>query len=747
MLMAPRYVWDGFVLDLDGYRLERNEVPLALEPKAFELLALMVQRPRHLFTKQEIFDIIWCDTAVTDHALTRVIAQLRKVLGDDSRDPKYIETVPSKGYRWAVPVAVESATPASAGTSEAGPRSASMAAAPGVAGNPFRSHGLAAVLVVSVLAALGIVAMTRSDRSGSTTTGVRAASYPHPGTVRQPVQLTTHAGLDVHPDLSPLGDAVAYSSDRSGAFEIYVRAFGGTSRDTAITSDGGHNVQPAWSPDGRLLAYHAVGRGGIWVIPSRGGLPRQIAPTGSKPTWSPDGGRVAFQSDEQLVVTPTAFGAQHGSTIWSVDANGNDPRELTRLGQPAGGHAAPAWSPDGRHIAFTVFDGAEDDGLWILRLDTLECRPGLLRSGLYELAFAPDGSALYVTSGEAAILRVPFDASSGTVREPHTLIPIAGVPGVRGVSVAADGGRVAFSGIALNSQIWAQPVRRDGSVSGPARPLTNDTSHRNSLPAVSPDGAKVAYMSRRSGEPAHVWVMDIDGGNGMQVTADDAKDWLANWFPDSRRVAYLSRRGNRRGLWAVDTATRREELLFDFDPTQIGVSAATLQRGQLAELELAPSMRRAAFSLISPPTGRRIIYVTPVDEFTPRPVTRPDVSVGYPAWSPDERRLAVEIKVRSSMHAAVVDVEAGTLRRLTDERGQTWVRSWSPDGRKIAAAALRDGVWDLRWIDADTGAQKIITPPGAPNVYVRYPEWSPRGDVIVFERGEVRGNVWTLAVR
>jgi Tol biopolymer transport system component len=241
--------------------------------------------------------------------------------------------------------------------------------------------------------------------------------------------------------------------------------------------------------------------------------------------------------------------------------------------------------------------------------------------------------------------------------------------------------------------------------------------------------------------------MDIDGGNGMQVTADQEKDWLASWFPDSRRVAYLSRRGSRRGLWAVDTATRREELLFGFDAAQIGASARTLQRGQLAELELAPSMRRAAFSLISPPTGRRIIYVTPVGEFTPRPVTSPDVSVGYPAWSPDERRLAVEIKDRSSMQAAVVDVEAGTLRQLTDERGQTWVRSWSPDGRRIAAAALRGGVWDLRWIDADTGRQKIITPPGAPNVYVRYPEWSPRGDVIVFERGEVRGNVWTLAVR
>ena len=102
--MATRYRWDDFVLDLDSYRLERAGVPLSLEPKAFNLLALMVQRPGHLFTKQEIFEALWADTAVTDHALTRVVAQLRRVLGDDAGAARYLETVPTRGYRWIKPV-------------------------------------------------------------------------------------------------------------------------------------------------------------------------------------------------------------------------------------------------------------------------------------------------------------------------------------------------------------------------------------------------------------------------------------------------------------------------------------------------------------------------------------------------------------------------------------------------------------------------------------------------------------------
>lgn len=83
----------------------------------------------------------------------------------------------------------------------------------------------------------------------------------------------------------------------------------------------------------------------------------------------------------------------------------------------------------------------------------------------------------------------------------------------------------------------------------------------------------------------------------------------------------------------------------------------------------------------------------------------------------------MEIKDGSSTRAAVVDAETGTMRWLTRDRGQTWVRSRSPDGTKVIDAALREGVWDVRWIDAATGQQKVITPAGPPHVYFRYPEW------------------------
>ncbi len=73
---------------------------------------------------------------------------------------------------------------------------------------------------------------------------------------------------------------------------------GGGSAETPLTSDGGQNVQPAWSPDGKLIAYHSLRHGGIWVIAARGGTPKQLTTIGARPAWSPDGRRIAYQSDE-----------------------------------------------------------------------------------------------------------------------------------------------------------------------------------------------------------------------------------------------------------------------------------------------------------------------------------------------------------------------------------------------------------------------------------------------------------------
>jgi Tol biopolymer transport system component/DNA-binding winged helix-turn-helix (wHTH) protein len=738
--VAVKYRWDDFVLDLDGFRLERGGIPLSLEPKAFNLLAMLVERPGHVFTKQEIFERIWPNTAVTDHALTRVVAQLRRVLGDEARDGRYIETVPTRGYRWLpkvepVPIVPDSPRPE---PSAAAGHSPSVTVPPIASSRRAVFPGLAFGLAVAIVL-LGLAAWTQ--RVTSTERGETRVGPPRD--LPWPVQLTAHAGLDLHPAFSPQGDAVAFASDRSGTFELYVRALAGPATEVALTSDGQQNVQPAWSPDGSLIAFHSYARGGVWVMPARGGAPRQVAVEGSHPAWSFDGQRIAFQSDEPSDVTPSAFGAQGGSTIRVVDVDGGNARQLTNRGQPLGGHSAPAWTRDGRFVAFTVFEGARSNGVWLVSVEsgkTTQLLEG--RRGNYELAFAPDDSAIYVAGGDPFVTRLPFDKQAGTLAGQREMMAVPGVAGVRGISMSPDGRTLGIAGLSVSSQLWAQPIAPDGTGRGEARALTTDTSRRNSKPVVSADGSRVVYVSIRGGEPPNVWVIGVDGTGGAQVTTNDSPDLLPYWFPDGRRIAFVSTREQGMGLWSVDLETRREELMLQLTDVASKVSAAA--NGTLTESSLSRSMSKLAMDMLTPPFANRQVFITSTATLEPRPLSDPAQWVGYPAWSPDERQLAVEIKNGSSTHAGVLDAGTGALRQLTNERGQTWIRSWSPDGKRIAAAVFRRGLWDLRWIDAESGAMGVITAPAPPRVYMRYPEWSPRGDLVVFERGELRGNVWML---
>jgi Tol biopolymer transport system component len=308
--------------------------------------------------------------------------------------------------------------------------------------------------------------------------------------------------------------------------------------------------------------------------------------------------------------------------------------------------------------------------------------------------------------------------------------------------MSPDGRSLGLAGPTITSQLWAQPIAPDGTGRGAPRALTTDTSRRNSLPVVSPDGSRVAYVSTRGGEAPNVWMIGVDGKDSTQLTDNQGPDVQPYWFPDGRRVAFLSTRQEGLGLWVVDLATRRETLVRQLADFTTGVREAG--KGVLAEPALSPSITKVVLALVAPPSANRQLFISSTTAPNARPLTDASQWVGYPAWSRDEKQLAVELKIGSSTHAAVIDVESGAMRRLTDERGQAWVRSWSPDGKKIAAAVFRSGRWDLRWIDVAGGATGAISAPSPPNAYVRYPEWSPRGDVVVYERGELRGNIWML---
>jgi Tol biopolymer transport system component/DNA-binding winged helix-turn-helix (wHTH) protein len=707
----------GLRVDTGAYRAELDGRRLELEPKAFDLLVFLLSNPQQLVTKQQLLDAAWQGTAVTDNALTRVVAQLRKALGDDAREAKFLETIPTRGYRW-IPAVARSQQ--SVGT-EPPEHQLKAPAKP-------RRHNIARYLAAAtaVIAAVALGAWAWFDR---------AADDPRPVFPRQ---LTMSAGVDLFPALSPDGDRLAYSSDRSGKWEIYISPTAG-GPDVSLTKDGNQNVQAAWSPDGRHIAFHSMVRGGIWITPVDGGSPRQIAEFGARPAWSPDGRLLAFQTDAATDIGPAARPANLPSTIWVVETSGGQPRPLTRRGVPVGGHGAPTWSPDGRHVAFST-SGFALSQIWAVDVHGGEPFPLVTDSQVaVDGAYLPDGRALLFTDGRL-LWRMPLDAEGRKAGRPVSYLP-ASLDGLRHLSVARNG-RVALSALDLDASLWSITIDTEGLPTGEPRPLTNDTRRRNSFPAFSPDGRRIAVMSSVAGGFPDIWTMNADGAGLSQLTDDPDYKAEPSWTPDGREVIFKAIRNGSAGLWAIDVVTRRERRLMDFGPID-----RIRREGTIEHAAVSPDATRVTYTVLDPRTSSKALYLREMSKADAVRLTTGEPPAGYPAWSPDGNWIALELFEPGGTDAAVVAAASGALRRLTSVRGQSWVHGFSPDSARVLFAGQRNGVWNIYWVPRDGGDEHRITNNTRVGVFMRYPAWSPQNDQIVYENGVVRGNVWLVELR
>src|SRR5262252_9009786 len=108
---ACNYFFDDVVVDCAGLRVQKGDEPRKITPRAFEVLVYLAEHQGRIVEKQELFDQIWKERFVTDNALSRIIKEIRQVIGDDADAPRYIETVPRRGYRFIAEVTHPDETP------------------------------------------------------------------------------------------------------------------------------------------------------------------------------------------------------------------------------------------------------------------------------------------------------------------------------------------------------------------------------------------------------------------------------------------------------------------------------------------------------------------------------------------------------------------------------------------------------------------------------------------------------------
>ena len=512
---ATRVRFGEFTADMVSQELFRSGTLVRLPNQSFVALAALLERPGELVTREQLRARVWPDDRVVEfeQGLNAVINRLREALGDDAEDPKYVETLPRRGYRFVA--AVESAAPARRDVTAESLAPESLQAQRGF---PWLMS-----LAIVFLAAAAVLAFWR-------------LRLPPESEVAVVTPLTSLVGEERSPALSPDGERIAFawngeSPDLPG-FDLYVKPVG-SERHMRLTQAPAIAVSAAWSPDGTELAFarNSASNGGVFLIAATGGTERKLVGAAfaqeslSRPAWSPDGRTLAY----------SAIDASGSQSLRLLTLDSLESRLLANT--PSRWHAgAPTWSPDGKHLAFICMTSIAVYGVYLTEPATTST-PRLLA----KLQGFPQGLAW---DTERARLLVANDSGDGggvweldldgTLQRPK----IAEDAIASGVSAAQ--GRLVYSRSRQLINIWR--VTREPRLTRTKRWIFS--TRQQLTPQFSPDETRIAFQSNRSGTP-EIWIVDADGGNAVRITSFDGPlTGAPAWCADGRRLAFDSRSRN-----------------------------------------------------------------------------------------------------------------------------------------------------------------------------------------------------------
>jgi Tol biopolymer transport system component/DNA-binding winged helix-turn-helix (wHTH) protein len=738
-LPSQRIGFGEFELDVRAGELRKGDRRIRLQGLPFRILLILLQHPGEVVTREQIRKRLWPDDTIVefDHSIGTAIKKLRQALDDDAESPRYVETLPRRGFRFIFPHVVSFPEPdLPAAAPDAAVPSAVPVATPSrrawnqlLAAPSFRYRLTFAAALVCIVSTIALLAW--HFRKHAVSPIFDEASL---------TQVSTSIGVDIYPSLSPDGSAVAYSSDKNGSFEIYVKTLAPGGREIQLTSDGGWNFQPAWSPDGTQIAYFPVKKGGIWLIPALGGAARRLTEFGSHPAWSPDASRIVFESAAAADITQMGYAAMPPSTLWVVSAQGGTPTQLTQPGNPSGGHGAPSWSPDGKYIAFSS-TGTQLQEVWTIPANGGTPRR-LAAGGAYDPVYGPSGRYLYFSksylgsSQQArvaltfALMRVPIISGGVAGGEPE-LVRDSGSVVYKGLHFSANGRYMVFSAVAASNNL--QSIRISPSTweaIGDPIAFTHDTTLRKLSPHFSPDGSQIAWTVVQNGEDnIGIWVADPDGKNAHQLGAMSTNGLLPGWLPGGR-LAFQGGQDRQKVIEAIDLNSGRTSVLREIGPND-------------APLRISPDGKLVAYG--ERQGGAVNVWIAPINkqDGSARQLTFGKDFISYPCWSPDGKTIAIE----TANGLATVPAAGGPVTTLFADQGPTYTGDWAPDDNKIVFAGLRNGVWNIWWVSRSTRQEHQLTHYTSQDSYVRYPSWSPRGDQIVYEYSETKANIWTMRVK
>ena len=658
----------------DRGELRKSGTPLKLQPQPARLLELLVSNPGQVVKREQIQDAVWGADTQVDYELgvNRCIRQIRSVLMDSPEAPRYIRTIPRLGYSFIAPVerlprnrAIEREEVG--GTTEVTPAIvvADTVAEPGDLSPaesamvktrvPTEGPSQAAYRLQSILllAAGALITLGVLQYLGRPTPAPRVDSYVQltndsyikvvrNGPFERPIfadgsrvyfsvmsgaatseiaQVSTTGGETslVHCSLaSPILFDLSPSRSRlllgSGAgiseVPVWIQPLptGSARRISDITAYGA-----SWSPDQQQLAYGSGN--GLYIASSSGANPRLAArfDTAGRqvvywPRWSPDGRYIRFSVYD---------GHTRSSSLWEITTQGNGSRALFPSWNPGRDSCCGTWTPDNRYYVFSSSrEGGSD--LWITSgqqgmfgglgnpRDPVQLTAGPLS---YSAPFPhSDGNAIFTIGESRRGELMRFDPASGNF--------IALAPGISAsqADFSRDGKQLAF--VSSDGSLWRS------SLDGSERRQLSFPPSQVRMPRWSPDGTHIAFHSKKSKALFSVYIFSEQDGTTRQLPAGLNHDEIdPDWSADGHRIVFS------------DTSLKDQASTLRI---------ANLDTDQIAPLTGSSGLRSPRWS----PDGKHIAALTAdlhtlmLFDVVSQSWTRlASFRMGYPNWSHDSKYI------------------------------------------------------------------------------------------------------------
>ena len=704
MQIKHLYEFGEFCLDTRERILMRGDHPVALTPKGFELLTVMVENHGRLLGKEELMDKIWADSFVEESNLTFNIRQLRKILGDDAQTPKYIKTVRSHGYRFIADVKRISREDKSKVEYIPVKEDKQEEEYKPIAEN--ESQGNAAP-VIPQPAEISIA------EQGATPETSFFKEYESPLAEAQPVAASTKskkflAPIFVASVILLVGAAVVGSwYARSETSQTSAPVLSAPFASEKLSTNGQVRFA-ALSPDGKNVVYtNSVSNGevSIWLRQLETGDNREIVPPSENLYYdlefSPDGDTLYFSRLPRLEDEPTA--------LYRVSTFGGIPQKIV-----SDAFGRIGISPDGKQISFNRRPRRQDEysSLWIAdSADGRNERKLASRQSPFHISdsdFSPDGKRIVFSVGQAGNKANEFglaevDLETGKEREFTTekfyvITSLACLPDDSGVLLTA------FKFPDNNFRVW-----KVSAPGGEATPLTKVSEHYEFL-SIDKDATKAVSIQAK--ETFELRLINLDNPSDIRKLADGGS---ASFAPDGK-VYFSSIMSGNHEIWSInaDGSNRRQltnNKVEEYNPVVSPDGSAvyfTSNRSGAAQVwrmqpdgsnQMQVTHKESGFPLSVTSDGEWLYYLHAVD----RTLWRVSLKTGDEqlalnrenywgfAVSPDILLAAFQEKQGDEYVLAIAELATGkTIKtfQLTYKKQYLLQIGWMPDGKSLIYNSL-----------------------------------------------------------